>query len=149
MKRNKLRFKVITVVELLIVVGACLGSLLLIENLTTSPYRKALPPTAREIREWDWDEGGIIPQDSAYGLRAKISEEEFFDYVARLNLLPYSSTKNEDVFPSWNHPSLRDEEPEWWIPTSNLENTYIFSENNLWLYAKYENGYLYVLSFNI
>ena len=63
--------------------GALLGVLLMVapgcDLLVQSPYRKALPDTASDIRE---HRSGIV--DFTYLLRAKITEDEFEAYAKRL-----------------------------------------------------------------
>lgn len=110
-----------------------------------------MPSTAQNIREWYWDEGGLVPQDYMYLLRAEITEEEFYEYVEQLGLRPYRDepTNSLDFYPQWYFSPLAEEQLEWWTPTNDSKGVYIYDGGSWWKYAKYENGYVYVVSFNI
>lgn len=152
MTTNRKRLQIgIGLIILLVLSGVCFGVWAIVQNLTMSPLRKALPSTAQDIREWYWDEGGLIPQDYMYLLRAEISEQEFYEYVAQLGLMPYRAepTNSFDFYPQWYFSPLAEEQLEWWTPTNNSEGAYIYAGESWWYYAKYENGYVYVVSFNI
>ncbi|MBC8550961.1 MAG: hypothetical protein H8D23_15055 [Candidatus Brocadiales bacterium] len=51
--------------------------------LPQSPYRQVLPQTASDIKEY---RSGVV--DFTYLLRAKVTENEFSDYVKVFGLLP-------------------------------------------------------------
>lgn len=151
-KKKRLRIIIIRGLTILLVFsGVCFAVWLIVQNLTMSPFRKALPSTAQDIREWYWDEGGLVPQDYIYLLRAEITEEEFHDYVKQLGLTPYIADNEYSLgfTPYWYFSQLTDEQLEWWKPTENFDGIYIFDGGSWWQYTKYENGYVYVVSFNI
>jgi hypothetical protein len=129
----------------------CGGMVLFIRDFRMWPQRKALPSTAEDIQEWSWIEPGPLSQDYSYLLRAKISEEEFAVYVNERGLEPYiqPAEDSSDFFISWHPFNSRITHLEWWNPTDSFENTYIISSDSWWEYAKYENGYIFAVAFNI
>lgn len=136
---------------LLILGSVCFWVWAIIQNLTMSQWRKALPSTAQDVREWQWDEGGPLPQDYIYLLRARITDEEFEIYVKQLGLVPYLAGReySHGFTPRWYFSQLTDEQLKWWTPTDSSDGTYINDGGSWWRYAKYKNGYVYVVSYNI
>lgn len=87
-----------------------------------------------------------------YLLRAKITEDEFYTYVNKLNLTPHTSTREYGYgfILNWHpHEHLTDDQLDWWTPTENFDSTYVYDGGSWWRYAKYEDGYIFVVSFNI
>ncbi len=115
--------------------------------LTTPPLRRALPASAQDIHEWSRDEGGELAQDYSYLLKAKITRDEFYQYVNKFNMTLYTPTQQYSCgfYPGWSS----SKKPDWWTPSEDLQGTYVRAENCAWTYAKYEDGYIYVVSFNI
>ena len=112
-------------------------------------FQKKLPPTAKEVQVW-LQEDGLLP-DYTYLLRARITKEEFEQYVAELSLTPHSAERKYDdsvAWLSWSAQPLRGSAPEWWIPTRAQETTFVRQERQNWTYAKHENGYVYLKSLN-
>ena len=136
-------------ITLLIIVGICLGGWLIVKEIIISPQRKALPATAEEIHEWSWHESGLLVQDHFYMLTAKISEQEFNEYVSSLDMVLYTA-QNDVPIPSWySFERHTNETYYWWKPTESIVRTYVYISKGYWEYAKYENGCLYMYSFNI
>ena len=127
-----------------------------IGRATVSPLRSALPATAEDIHEWSWDEGGPLAQDYDYVLKAKITQSEFDQYVRDFKLTPHTPGRRytEPFEPDWELGWLWDMDnngvrPEWFTATTDLSGTYVYDGGSSWIYAKYENGYIYVVAFNI
>jgi len=116
-------------------------------SLTTTPLRKALPASARDIHEWSGGEEGILAQDYMYLLKARITPDEFDAYVNRFGMTPHTPNRSYQYGfqPGWRI----GQELEWWDPSDDVSNTYVLDHSSAWTYAKYENGYLYVVSYNI
>ena len=108
--------------------------------------RKALPRTAEDVHEWAWEDG-FLP-DYSYMLKARISEQEFKEYVEYFGLTPHSPDRQyseDDHNLSWRPCGLFDE--DWWDVSDTLDaNTFVSEGQTTWTYAKYENGYIYVKS---
>jgi len=149
MRNRKLLLICLTAVLFIL---ACLGGRALIQNIFASPLRKGLPPTATQIREWRWAEGGLTGQDYAYLLRAKITKQEFLDYVDRFDMMPHTPEREYSCgfFLDWCPGMLHScESPEWWTPSNRSDNTYVYDGGSWWQCAQWENGYIYVVSYNI
>jgi hypothetical protein len=138
-------------VTILILCGACIGigvgAQRAIRTVTMRPLRRALPPTAQDVHEWSWEEGGLTGQDYAYCLKAKITRSEFDAYVKKFNLTSYIPNQqySNGFYPSWR---CKDE-IDWWTPSDDTSSTYVYDGGSVWTYAKYENGYVFVVSYNI
>ncbi len=146
MNKRKVLAVSITVIFLSAVV-VCLGGWMIVRNILVSPLCEALPPTAGEIQEWHWNEGGLTGQDYVYLLRAKITEQEFREYVDNLGWTPYMADREYGFVWGWYpHELHSDEEIEWWTPSEDSNGAYIHSEDARMRYAKWEDGYIYVVS---
>ncbi len=137
---------------LLLIPVMCIVGLALFKSFTISPLRKALPSTANEIHEWRWSEGGLTGQDYIYILSARITEQQFLEYVDRFDMTPH--TPEREYSPgfalNWYPQELHtDETLEWWMPSRGEDGTYISDGGSWWDYAKWENAYIYVVSQNI
>lgn len=142
-----------SVVACLIVVGACACAWTLIEYLRVPAARRALPSSATEIQEWKWAEGGLTGQDSLYLMKARISEREFFEYAERFGLRGYvpSLDYGPSFVPSWEPPVWPlGVDLHWWDPNphADFRGTRLAGHGTHWTFAKYENGYVYVMSFD-
>jgi hypothetical protein len=129
-----------------------LGGRALIQSVLASPLRKGLPPTATQIREWRWSEGGLTGQDYTYLLRAKITKQEFLDYVDRFDMAPHTPEREYSYgFVLTWHPYTQHsyEALEWWTPSESSNGTYVHDGGSWWQYAKWENGYIYIVSCSI
>ncbi len=107
-------------------------------------YRKALPKGTVEICEFRQADG-FLP-DHAYFLKAAIAESDFESYVEKFGLTPHTPDRKYlggfSGGPNWS------QGPDWWKPSSNNSRTYADqSAEDAWVFAKYENGYLYLHSF--
>ncbi len=115
--------------------------------LFTWEFRKELPWLAHDVHEQFYTDG-LLP-DYGYFLKAKISEAEFRDYLTKFSLSPHTSSRTytDDVgWLEWNDGiSPRD---SWWNPSPSLDATFVWQGGDTWIFAKYENGYLYLKSLN-
>ncbi|MBN1582197.1 MAG: hypothetical protein JXA89_15945 [Anaerolineae bacterium] len=76
--KNKRRARLLGgIIVCAILVVTCLGGRASILLLFASPIRRALPWTAREVREWQWNEPRLTGQDYTYLVKARISERQF------------------------------------------------------------------------
>jgi hypothetical protein len=130
-----------------LVVALYLSGIALCYSMFTWEFRKALPWSAREIHECYMTEP-LLP-DYSYQLKARITEHEFRDYIARFKLTPHTSSRTyseEAIWLSWNEvPGF---ERGWWDPSDSLDSTFVWEGNDTWIFAKYENGHLYLGSVN-
>jgi hypothetical protein len=105
------------------------------------PYISELPDSARNIQEESVD---LFP-DWAYYLKAEIEADDFPLYVQALSLKPYTTeNSDESIWINWSGIPFA---PDWWDPSSELSGTYLRQDGDLWVFAKYENGYLYLMEF--
>ena len=107
------------------------------------PPRAALPSTATEVNEFRSDYAGIT-MDYFWLVKAKITEDEFREYVATLELVPYEGVKTIGMTAQnqwYGHAGCGD----WWDPTESMSNTYYDSTmtGSGCALSKYENGYVY------
>jgi hypothetical protein len=110
--------------------------------LTISPFRRALPASATEIRDEALD--GF--PDYSYYLKAKMPREDFEPYCAAIGLSRATPERVSDGAPwlSWRtRPGVT-----WWTPSASLDATYERQEGHCWVLAKYENGEVYVTAFS-
>jgi hypothetical protein len=141
-----------TVVFCLSTTATLIGARYVLRNLIATPLRKELPRTARDIHEWRWEESGLTGQDYLYLLKARITEQEFQGYVDKLGMTPHTSSRQyqHGFHPHW-HPVVLSlaKDIDWWTPSKSTQATYVLDGGDWWTYAKYENGYVYVVSLNI
>lgn len=123
------------------------AGIVLCYQMFTWSFRKELPWSASDIHESYYSDT-LLP-DYDYKLKAKISEAQFQNYIKSFDLSPHTSDRkySEEIhWLDWNAP------PEgnvgWWNPTSSLTNTFVWQGSDTWIFAKYENGYLYLGSLN-
>ncbi len=105
-------------------------------------FRRELPWSATEIRESYWTEG-FLP-DYNYYLKARITEKQFQDYLAKFELTPHTPERkyeDEEMWMEWGYHSN-----SWWAPSESLEKTFVWQGGHTWTFAKYENGNLYLTS---
>ena len=110
-------------------------------------WRRYLPATAAEVREWAWADG-FLP-DYGYLLKARITETEFKQFVSQLGLTPHTPDRKyseESHWLSWS--ALPGFDGDWWDVSSSLDSTYVSEGNDTWIFAKYESGCLYFQSLN-
>jgi len=152
--KNKRRVRLLGgIIVCVILVVACLGGQASIRLLFASPIRRALPWTAREVHEWQWNEPGLTGQDYTYLVKARISERQFDAYVDRLDLSPHSPDRDYEhsgFSPNWDpHLPGTDQSPVWWDPSASLDGTYVYDGGSWWIVAKWENGIVYAVSYCI
>lgn len=113
---------------------------------STISWRTSLPATATEVKEHAWADGFLPDYD--YYLRARITKPEFDKFVQDLELTPHKDTRiySESYPLSWSGHLTGDS--EWWNPTDDLQGTFVREGGTTWLYAKYEEGFLYFRSFD-
>jgi hypothetical protein len=108
-------------------------------------FRRELPWMTKDIHERYWSHG-FLP-DYSYYLKARITEEQFWRYIAKFKLTPHTSTRQYSESPD---PWL-DWDPDpysWWNPSKSLDSTFVWQGHDTWTFAKYERGYLYLVSLN-
>ena len=109
-------------------------------------WREDLPPGATDIKESSWAEGFLPDYD--YYLRARMSKQDFMQFVAEQQLTPHTPSReySEGLALSWSGHLLED--ATWWNPSEDVSATYVREANTEWTYAKYEDGYIYFRSFD-
>lgn len=110
-------------------------------------FKKELPWGASEIYEW-YQQETLLP-DYVYFLRAKISQEEFFKYIKKLDLEKHtdsSSYPDEKAGLSWA--ASYGVDTKVWNPSESLKETYVWQKGHEWVLAKYENGFVYLKALN-
>ncbi|MGC3956462.1 MAG: hypothetical protein QM813_00340 [Verrucomicrobiota bacterium] len=110
-------------------------------------WRQDLPATATDVHEWVWADG-FLP-DYSYLLKARISEDEFREFVTRLGLTAHTPTREyseDSVWLSWGAAPGFD--GSWWDVSDSLDSTFVSEGHDTWSFAKYEKGYLYFQSLN-
>jgi hypothetical protein len=114
-------------------------------RMTQWGFRRALPSNAEDVHEW-FREDGFLP-DYSYKLKAKISEEQFHQYVERFELTQHYPLRqySDDIEP-WLRWKADRAAPEWWDPSESLVQTFVRQSGDNWTYAKRERGYLYLKS---
>jgi len=124
------------------ILGLCLT-----HYLFTWGFRKELPWLAGDVHEHYTTD--ILLPDYSYYLKAKISEAQFQRYIAKFKLTLHTSDRNYTDDTVWLQWDAHDSTPNhWWDPSKTLNNTYVWQGNDTWIFAKYENGYLYLQSLN-
>ncbi len=121
-------------------------------ELAAPPIRKALPFTAQDVHDWSWEEEGETGQDYCYMVKAKIKPEEFRQYINRFELTPHTPTRQYSggFDPGWSGSGcVMAPKLDWWTPSDDTSGTYVHDYGSAWLYAKYEGGYIFVVSYNI
>lgn len=103
-------------------------------HMFTWPYRKALPWSASEVKEYIWTEG-FLP-DFSYYLRARITEKQFLDYVARFEL--ESAGKREQF--------AEPDEAPWWRPSPGAHEVYRLEDGDWSMEALYDDGIMWVMA---
>ncbi|MDC0936822.1 hypothetical protein OAS39_11090 [Pirellulales bacterium] len=103
------------------------------------PARKALPWSASDVHE-ELTTFGILP-DHWYVLKARLSEDAFGFYVDRLHLRQWQAEDDSHNL-NWNC-----SEKPWWNPTASNSDVWFRVGKDWALYAKHENGYVFVHSF--
>ncbi len=112
---------------------------------SASPLRRALPWAARDIQE------NVVTNGPRYELllTATLAESDFRQYLDRTGLTPHESGRSYggDAAAAlrWAPDQSR---PAWWTPTDALDDTYVNEREKNWILAKWEQGRLFVRSFN-
>ena len=117
--------------------GILLLSVVAIAYLWPHPARSALPSTATGIRTLSAGPSGFTA-DSWYQLKAKITRDEFSQFVIDMNLAPISDGQ---IAKFGGHSGA-----DWWDTSSGDADVFlrVHSQSSLER-AKYENGYLYYI----
>lgn len=126
-------------------VGASALLLLGVWWLFAWPFNRALPWSARAVRESGWTDG-FLP-DFSYCLKARVPEAEVGPFLARVGLTEvHSATRvytDHPTWLSWAGPVGGD--TTWWDPPPvRAGRTYVSQHGDLWVLADYEAGWLYV-----
>ena len=109
-------------------------------------FHRMLPKTTQEVHEWSWSDD-FLPH-YVYLLRARVTQEEFDVYVAKLGLTLHTpSRKYEEPAEPWlDWGRGPDEKTPWWNPSPSLQSTFVAQGHDTWTFAKYEKGRLYLKS---
>jgi hypothetical protein len=116
-------------------------------QMFTWSFRKELPWSATDIQE-AYHSDTLLP-DYDYRLKAKVSEAQFQKYIKKFNLSLHTKDRkysDDVIWLHWSAPSKS--KSGWWNPTDSLTNTFVWQGSDTWIFAKYENGYLYLGSLN-
>ena len=111
-------------------------------DILQNPPRRALPSTATDIHEHNWD---TYVRDYCYLLKAKITAEEFETYRTKLELVQITENKKEEIhWDAWDTIG-----GQWWDPSSSTEGTFYnpTMTGSQHAVVKYENGYVYYLEY--
>ncbi|HYV55466.1 MAG TPA: hypothetical protein VE933_12845 [Chitinophagaceae bacterium] len=113
-------------------------------NSTEWEYRKLLPHSASQIKEFYWKDG-FLP-DYEYYLRAKIDQRDFNWYCDSLGLeLHTDVSKYTDEIGNLNTiGGYAEELKEWWNIDGNNDSLFVWQNGHEWNIARYYNGYLYL-----
>jgi len=107
------------------------------------PPVAALPSSATEVNEFQSNYSGATT-DYFWLVKAKITEDEFQEYVATLGLVPYEGVNGLGRLPQnpWQGHSRCG---NWWDPTESMSNTYYDGTmtGSGCALSKHENGYAY------
>lgn len=104
-------------------------------QMFTWPYRRALPWSASEVKEYAWTDG-FLP-DFVYCLRARVTEEQFRDYVVHFEL---ASAGSQEHFP------VTDEEVSWWKPSPGAHEVFRLEDGDWEMEAVFDNGIMWVMA---
>ena len=120
---------------------ACAGLAYCWSRLNEWGFRRELPQSAKDIREW-YHEDGFLP-DYVYYLRAKVTKLQFEQYVAHFGMTPHS--KDRTYVEPFRGPSWGKGPEDWWNPSTATEGSYAYQiRRDHWIISKYENGYIYL-----
>ena len=111
-------------------------------RLLQNPPRKALPSSATDIHEYNWDH--YFPPDYFYCLKARITHGEFEAYRTKLKFVPTSKGIKETVYwTAWNEMVKK----SWWDPLPDANGTFYdpTTTGSQRAFMKHENGYLYYM----
>lgn len=111
--------------------------------LFTWGFRQALPWSARDVHEAYWTDS-LLP-DYTYQLKARITEQQFREYISKFHLTPHTPTRTySDDSPCLSWGNVQVSKADWWDPSKSLESTFVWQGGHTWTFAKYERGYLYL-----
>ena len=128
-------------------IGIYGAGIVLCYQMFTWSFRKELPWSATDIIETYYSDT-LLP-DYDYRLKAKITESQFQNYIKSFELSLHTNERkysDDVVWLYWGASSKS--KGGWWNPTDSLTNTFVWQGNDTWIFAKYENGYLYLGSIN-
>jgi len=103
---------------------------------------RALPAAATDVRTWSWQEQGPLPQDSTLRVRARVTHEEFVEYVTGMGMAPHTPERRygHGFAPAWGpDPGI-----DWWTPSRELGETYVREDGASWTSAKWEDGFIWI-----
>ena len=114
------------------------------ENQKEWGYRKLLPKSATDIKDFYWEDG-FLP-DYEYYLRATISREDFEIYLDSLDLVlnTDSSKYTDEIGNMTTGGSCLNEIKDWWDVESNQDSIFVWQNGHEWNIARYIKGYLYL-----
>jgi hypothetical protein len=94
------------------------------------------------------DDFEVFFPDFSYFAKARMTETEFSRICNRLGMKQMSTDMRpeEKSKISWRR---RDLAPAWWDPSFDRTSTLWNEKNGVWLFAKYENGHLYLRAYSM
>jgi len=104
--------------------------------LTTRHAVRALPRSASEVQEYYVDSGFPL-YDYEYKMKARMPEEAFPGYVKRMGFRRLKG-RYGDLWYSGD--------PPWWDPSPSMSNTYGSVGGDDGNIVKWENGFVYYIS---
>lgn len=127
-----------------VVILSVSGVWLVVKRLAEPPVIAALPSSASDVRT------SLVeyPPDYILFVKARISPEGFTQYIESLELSKVDGatlSAEERATLQWN---LR-ESPRWWDCSDEVEGTFLHISGKLWIYAKLEEGHVYLIQTRI
>ena len=128
-------------------------------QLSVTGLPKYLPVSAHDVYHEIWE----MPDETkghpyCVLMRADMPETGMAEFVKRVDLKKLESAATSGLLLSndfdWQDcvAPVLGQKPEWWDPTGDLSNTFFTQTGKSpdldWVYAKWENGKVYAMSFN-
>lgn len=109
--------------------------------MTTVPTYRALPWSAANVQQYYASDPFL--GDFTYYLKARMPQEEFEPFVAKLGLTPHAPNRvypGRIEYPGWSSTSAT----TWWTPSESDAGTFVHQDGDCWILAKYEKGWVFV-----
>ena len=122
----------------IVLAGVFVGCVSALWLFSSSPARGALPTTATDIHEFSAGPSGVTA-DAWYQLKAKISAQEFDQFVSDMKMTPCPPGQDAEF-------CAHSGSEKWWDASSDNNGAFVRIHSGSRLErAKYENGYLYYI----
>jgi len=108
--------------------------------LTTRYAVRALPWSASDVQEY-YKDSGFPLYDYEYKLKALMREEVFAGYGNRLGFRRLKGSRYSDPW--------RSGDPPWWDPSPSMSNAYGYEGCDDGAIVKWENGFVYYISWSV